>query len=102
MMRTFIAVAILLAAMPVAAHDWYTGMSNWLGQNCCGRKDCHPLADNEIRLNEAGELEIFVRGTWWRAFDERWFMGQSPDSLPHACIAKNDSVPRCVWIGTGA
>ncbi len=48
-----IVMAIVLS-MPVAAHDWYTGLKNELGYSCCGGQDCGPLPDSAVRETPAG------------------------------------------------
>lgn len=44
-----LAVAGLLALWPTLAmaHEWYA-------PECCGGKDCHPLADSDVREGPAG------------------------------------------------
>jgi hypothetical protein len=83
------------------AHSWYTGPKSPRGGSCCGGHDCRLLTAEEIRLTEAGEIEVLALGSWWPALDGRWYVGPSPDGSWSLCIAPRDRLPRCVFGGLG-
>lgn len=92
------ALALLLAAcslIPAHAHDWYTGTKNENNQSCCGKDDCHPLAEGDVDEVTGGYFvksrQLFVPYARTQA---------SPDKRYHMCIVpweprRND--PRCFF-----
>ena len=88
------------------AHDFYARQFSptkdgfGVSRGCCNNVDCAP---RQTRFNAVtGQLEIELRGQWWPAMDQRWYLGEAPDGGAHGCMMPSDQVPRCVWVGFGA
>ena len=56
MVRCLALVAALALAWPATAHDWYEALSNALGQDCCGKTECHPTSMCRLRTGREGIL----------------------------------------------
>jgi hypothetical protein len=71
-------------AMPVAAHDIYTGLHGKNGQLCCGGTDCAVTSYRE----HAGRFEFLTRESQWIEIPEERITflpipGDAPDSEGH-------------------
>lgn len=86
----FVAAALLIAALPATAHDWYTGLKNAHGQDCCGGRDCAPVPPGMARRGADGSIEIQYKGRWERVPKENVLDMTSPDGRMHACIVDNE------------
>jgi hypothetical protein len=86
-------LAIALIATPARPHDWYNGLTNRAGQDCCGGSHCKPI-DDEHRIRETRDAFIL---------DEKWVFPKS-EVLPsrdghfHACIFGNPPLPKCFLV----
>lgn len=95
-------IGVLALVTKVDAHSWYTGQKSPRGGSCCGGQDCRPLTPDAIRLNDAGEIEVLMHGSWWPALDKRWFVETPPpDGSWHICYQPQARMPRCVFGGQG-
>lgn len=94
-------LALLLAASPAAAHSWYDGIQNELGQSCCGGSDCVALADDDVEELPGGyyiwSKMVFVPSS--RAQDSR-----HEDGHYHACFwgstpnpGEATNLPKCFF-----
>lgn len=100
-MRGLLLVTIfLLAPVEVSGHAIYSGLTSPDGRKCCNDMDCGPV---RTRFNEdSAEVEVYLNGKWWFAFDPRWFIGSSPTGEFHGCMMPTDRIPRCVLGGEGS
>lgn len=99
-MRTVPVIGLLLAlAAPATAHEWYTGLKDGRGLDCCGGRDCAPVAEEDLRW-VGGELEIRIGRDWWPVPRSSYLSTPSPDGQVHACKLAGESFVRCViWPG---
>ena len=69
------------------AHDWYTGSRNPVtGSSCCGRNDCVPIPDGDVRY-EGGVI-------WFRyPYDGEWYSIPMDQTLPSRDMHSHG----CVW-----
>lgn len=98
-------LAAFLAAPLAAAHEWYSGLQDGRGLDCCDVRDCAPVAEEDYRWIPGSSpgtrtLEIRVAGRWWPVPDTAWIGVEPPDGRPHACKLPAESFVRCViWPG---
>jgi hypothetical protein len=74
------------AAAPLAAHDWYTGLSSPAGDRCCTNRDCLPVAHRYDR--ETHRLQVRLEGAWWPVATAALLSVPSPDGMAHACFER--------------
>ena len=91
--------AVLAVTVGASAHDWYTGLKDERGLDCCGGRDCAPVAPEDLRWVD-GRPEIRIGGEWWPVPESAFLRAPSPDGLVHACKIASESFVRCViWPG---
>src|SRR5262249_28098226 len=86
-----IVVVLLLAAPAAQAHDWYTGLKNAFGGDCCGREDWRPAEPGQIRINERGDLEVQINmdSRWESVPEYKVLRDRSEDGQSHICASVN-------------
>lgn len=94
-MRAIIALA-LLAAVPAQAHDWYTGLKNQKGQDCCAGIHCQPVGACVLPDHREG---LMIGDLCMPIPDEALVKESSPDGNSHACIVGGQL--RCAILGGG-
>jgi hypothetical protein len=86
-----LAMSLPVGAQPLLAHDWYTGLTNSRGQNCCGGRDCAPVPAGMVRALPDGTLEMLIGVTWRPVPPESvLFNIGSPDGRMHACVVGDE------------
>ncbi|WP_210261334.1 hypothetical protein [Mesorhizobium sp. NZP2234] len=90
--RGWIALAGLLFAGDVDAHDWYTGKKDpVLHYDCCGNKDCYPIDSHSVRETKDGYYVRMPRPAYLNEPQEpEWFIPKeraqaSLDDRYHLC-----------------
>lgn len=82
-----VGMAVILLAVPAAAHDPYYGIKSDDGIDCCGADDCEPLPHGNLRVSD-GSFEVLIDGQWAPVPDNAIARDKSPDGQVHWCPQK--------------
>lgn len=95
MKRILIAAAFLLLPSAALPHDWYSGIKNAQGLDCCSaNQDCAPIAVEEV----SGGWRMTQPFTGLRVFVAYRDAMPSQDDHFHACwYPLNSPAPRCFF-----
>jgi hypothetical protein len=77
-----LAVLLLLAAAPAAAHEWYTGLKSNDGESCCNERDCAPTP---MCIGGAGHEGLLLGGICFPVPWDKVLDVPSPDGAAHVC-----------------
>ena len=91
---TRLALALILLAMPAAAHDPYTDWKTRNGVSCCNERDCAPAT---MWRDAEGRLIARQNGQTYAVPEESILPIPSPDGRSHLCVI--GSFPICAVIG---
>jgi hypothetical protein len=92
---------LAIAAVPVAAHDWYEKTKSPSGALCCGGNDCDQVPDNAVKEVTGGfHVVAEVKGVHVDHVFAYSEMQPSPDRKWHVCVLSYEGAPpdyRCFF-----
>jgi len=95
----------MFAASPVSGHEWYSGLTNAIGQGCCGGQDCQQIPADDVHCNGDGctiilkpgdHKQMLAGGTLKFLDTPSW----SPTGGTHLCVV--GGVARCLFMDGGS
>ena len=91
-----IAGALLAALLaPASAHEWYTGLTNAQGQDCCGGQHGRAVLPGDV-LDTPEGLLVRHGEEWLLVPDDAILEEGSPDGMLHVCILGIPPMVRCL------